>query len=214
MEIPDRDQHEAELLALLLLLFDELTADLIADRIVPWQGYIERVRVALANELAAVYVLAVLVTAAQQGITADTRELTGSAITWAVGHASAVANRLIARIQTGFLTIRNALLPRAARDEQIRNLANRSTAEGIVVTEITTARVAGQTYAVQLFQRTTGLVLEGIWQCVEDSTGKPDSRVCPICRPLHDKPKAIWGNLFPLGPPAHPRCRCTLSYQP
>ena len=35
-----------------------------------------------------------------------------------------------------------------------------------------------------------------------------DERVCPICGPLHGKRFPVWGEQFPLGPPAHPFCRC------
>lgn len=35
-----------------------------------------------------------------------------------------------------------------------------------------------------------------------------DERVCPICGPLHEKKVSVWGDQFPFGPPAHPRCRC------
>lgn len=40
-----------------------------------------------------------------------------------------------------------------------------------------------------------------------------DDRVCPICRPLHGRPRDEWQSVFPLGPPAHPVCRCFIDYQ-
>lgn len=40
-----------------------------------------------------------------------------------------------------------------------------------------------------------------------------DERVCPICSPLNGKTQDVWGKQFPNGTPAHPRCRCFLTYQ-
>ena len=40
-----------------------------------------------------------------------------------------------------------------------------------------------------------------------------DERVCPICAPLHRTGKEVWGKMFPLGPPAHPRGRCWLTWE-
>lgn len=38
-----------------------------------------------------------------------------------------------------------------------------------------------------------------------------DGKVCPICRPLDGKPSIEWVDRFPVGPPAHPNCRCDLA---
>jgi hypothetical protein len=35
---------------------------------------------------------------------------------------------------------------------------------------------------------------------------------CPICAPLHKRPRRSWQRRFPFGPPAHPRCVCTIDY--
>lgn len=40
-----------------------------------------------------------------------------------------------------------------------------------------------------------------------------DEKVCPICRPLNDKPEYLWTKDFPNGPPAHPVCRCYLNWR-
>lgn len=40
-----------------------------------------------------------------------------------------------------------------------------------------------------------------------------DQRVCPICRPLHGRPREEWQTVAPLGPPAHVSCRCFVDYQ-
>lgn len=38
-----------------------------------------------------------------------------------------------------------------------------------------------------------------------------DGKVCPICAPLHGRPSIEWVDRFPVGPPAHPNCRCQLE---
>lgn len=45
-----------------------------------------------------------------------------------------------------------------------------------------------------------------------------DAKVCPICSPNHNKREkpgdpTNWTELFPSGPPAHPRCRCYLEWK-
>jgi hypothetical protein len=56
-------------------------------------------------------------------------------------------------------------------------------------------------------------VLMAIWVAeTEPGTNYPDSRVCPICLPLHNQSEEIWSVQGP--PPAHPRCRCTLRWLP
>lgn len=39
-----------------------------------------------------------------------------------------------------------------------------------------------------------------------------DAAVCPICSPLNQREYEQWQERFPNGPPAHPNCRCFLSY--
>lgn len=39
-----------------------------------------------------------------------------------------------------------------------------------------------------------------------------DGRVCALCGPLHNREYETWAATFPEGPPAHPNCRCYLSY--
>jgi HK97 family phage portal protein len=37
-----------------------------------------------------------------------------------------------------------------------------------------------------------------------------DERVCPVCAELDGMPPDLWREQYPLGPPAHPWCRCSL----
>lgn len=40
-----------------------------------------------------------------------------------------------------------------------------------------------------------------------------DQRVCKICQPLHLRRRSVWEPKFPLGTPAHHRCRCWIQYK-
>lgn len=42
---------------------------------------------------------------------------------------------------------------------------------------------------------------------------KDDEKVCPVCGPFHGKGREVWGKMFPLGSPAHPRCRCRMRWE-
>lgn len=43
---------------------------------------------------------------------------------------------------------------------------------------------------------------------------REDGRVCSTCHPLNEQPESVWAGEFPSGPPAHPNCRCFLTYEP
>lgn len=75
--------------------------------------------------------------------------------------------------------------------------------ESIGITETTAAGGAGGEWAVD---QAGGTSDGDLW------VTEKDARVCPICSPLHRKPRTTWGDKFPLGPPGHPRCRCWIEY--
>ena len=72
------------------------------------------------------------------------------------------------------------------------------------VTETTAAQSIGAETAMKLDP--FGLSNDDIW------ITEYDAKVCPICRPLHERKREVWEAQFPDGPPAHPNCRCTIQY--
>ena len=78
----------------------------------------------------------------------------------------------------------------------------------IAVTETTRAASRGMSIYKELLSE-GGVEMEEIWHTLNDSV------TCIICRPLNGKTEAEWGADYPLGPPAHPGCRCgkTLRYK-
>lgn len=75
-------------------------------------------------------------------------------------------------------------------------------AEMIAITETTRAAVEGERAMVDELTKETGVAMIPIWQTANDE------RVCPICGPKHGKP--ITDGKFP---PAHPNCRCWVTYE-
>lgn len=73
--------------------------------------------------------------------------------------------------------------------------------ESIVVTRATAGASSSRRLSAADL-RQIGLEPVELWITEADST------VCPICRPLSRRPAAEWERDFPLGPPAHPNCRC------
>ncbi len=82
---------------------------------------------------------------------------------------------------------------------------SRERAESLTVTEVTRARVAGERAVINEL-RNRGVEVLAYWRT------EADAKVCPICRPLDGADQFRWEQDFPDGPPAHPRCRCTLEY--
>lgn len=228
MEVPNRDQHEDELLLALLLIFDDLSLDLLHDRIVPWDGYRSRLLDALTRKLAGIYLLAAMVwSAGREGFDVDTQAAGRAAINWAVSKAGTLAGAIVSGIQAAYAALRS-LFPvgsivstnagdgvaasesaaqRAAYLERLATIADRSRAEAIAITEITAAQTAGGEYAATEYVAVTGISLNAVW------ITERDSRVCPICNPLQGTKRDVWSMRFPNGPPAHPRCRCVIVHQ-
>jgi hypothetical protein len=81
-------------------------------------------------------------------------------------------------------------------------------ASAVGVTEVTNAISLGEEAAKDWIETTEGSKLIAIWNI------DPRSNVCKICLPLDGKTSAVWGADFPLGPPAHPNCRCFKTFRP
>lgn len=89
--------------------------------------------------------------------------------------------------------------------EEIEGAFPPERAEAIGTTEVTGAASAGAQTAREILAddlRRRGLQVLYHWYT------SLDDRVCPVCRPLHNRPETDWLEDYPLGPPAHPNCRC------
>lgn len=77
-------------------------------------------------------------------------------------------------------------------------------AEMIAVTEVTRAAAEGERQTAAQIAQDTGVVMIPIWNTADDEI----AHKCPICWPRHLQP--IMNGEFP---PAHPRCRCWVTYE-
>lgn len=84
-------------------------------------------------------------------------------------------------------------------------------AETIAVTEVTRATTAAEAaiaaVLVTMGADDGGVELDPVWYTALDE------RVCPVCAPLHGTGRAIWARVTASGPPAHPHCRCWLTWE-
>lgn len=86
-------------------------------------------------------------------------------------------------------------------EKALRPAVGRSRASAIAITEVTRA-ASHATIEYQKYLGERGIRMERIWNT------DADELVCPICVPLNRKGEDVWLADYPLGPPAHVRCRC------
>lgn len=86
-------------------------------------------------------------------------------------------------------------------EKALRPAVGRSRASAIAITEVTRA-ASHATIEYQKHLGDKGIRMERIWNT------DTDELVCPVCVPLNRKGEDEWIQDFPLGPPAHVRCRC------
>lgn len=95
-------------------------------------------------------------------------------------------------------------------NEQLTNLLSpafgKRRAELIAVTEYTRA-ASEATNVYKDYMAQYGIKTERIW----NTEGDEIVRRCPICYPLNGKSEEVWKERYPMGAPAHPRCRCDIT---
>lgn len=197
-DLPTRAERERALAAALLAVFNGYAA--IPPRSIPTGNLRADLRNAVSDELAASFSAAAsgLAVSRDWGIPED-RILAASAF-WAGQFADALAGE-IADNSWRFL--------QDGRPQEIIFGAER--ASKISATETTRAIGAGENWAaafagVYLLANGDGAVPTRLWHTAEDEL------VCEECGPLNGQPESIWASRFPLGPPAHPHCRCWLDW--
>jgi len=206
MELPNRDDNEADLTAMLGSVFEPWAASLIRGGAINWDRFRDQLEQALRDKLAAMFLLIVLLWGETTGLEDPRENAVRAAVDWAVNHARGVSQRIVDSVRQGWLDLRQRIATLSLPPEEVRALLDRQRAEMIAITEITRAHNAGLRYIARRFADVTGDDLAPFW------ITEKDDRVCPICSPLHLKPREVWEPLFPLGPPAHPRCRCWTSW--
>ena len=142
--------------------------------------------------------------------------ITEQILSWVARHSDEIAGtintytrRVVENAFTDFFMVSG--YTRRDFEDAISSVVSPARAEGIAVTEVTRAHYEGsETVANEV--RSAGFDLVGYWNT------NADGLVCPICLPLHRLPETPEGGWDPSGtgpgayPPAHPRCRCWITY--
>lgn len=158
------------------------------------------------RELAIVLLLLWAQSAAQHGLAADLAR--DQALRYAQDRARQFAADYAKHTRDMLGKAAERWTPDAARLEVQRDLTTilgPGRAERVATTETTKAQTAGGEAGIG---QTVGLDENDLWMTLDDS------RVCPICAPLHQQPRSVWQAQFPSGPgdDVHPLCRCWISY--
>ena len=107
--------------------------------------------------------------------------------------------RILRNVISEFRTTPGMTVQDVAR--ALRPAVGKARASSIAITE--TTRAASQaTVEYQKYMGQRGILMERVWNT------DADDLVCPICAPLNGKNEDFWITDYPLGPPAHVRCRC------
>lgn len=193
--LASRTDHETETAAVLLLYLQELEDVLRAGQQPDWLQWTTRLSAALGVALAATYL-----EAAEQlvgdfdGWLNDGQDM---AQQWGQRRADWVAASMAT-------TTRNNVYA-AESIEQLAYDFSPARADTVAITETTEAISQGEHYgAAEL--AAIAILLIPVWD-TED-----DDKVCPLCGPYERQRQNVWQGDFPTGPPAHPNCRCRLSW--
>jgi hypothetical protein len=143
---------------------------------------------------------------AEIGIGVDWDMVNTTASQWSSRHTEQILRDMFA-MRYGHL---NETIPRFYEDgwnlgqlrSELEKWYSPVRAEMIAITETTRAAVEGERALVNQLEKETGVRMTPIWQTSNDE------RVCPICGPKHGQP--ITDGKYP---PAHPNCRCWVTYE-
>lgn len=129
--------------------------------------------------------------------------------TWSAEYTQNVAGKMSETTRTMVEKTVSAwrATPGATRQQLIDMLApafGARRAETIAITSATEA-AAQAALQYQKYLEANGLTYIRVWRTVNDEG------VCAICDPLNGKAEDVWVEQFPMGPPAHARCRCAVS---
>lgn len=103
-------------------------------------------------------------------------------------------------------------MTRADLEARLSRIFSPVRAEMIAITEVTRASAEGETQIAAELAK-AGILMEAVWNT------RNDELVCPICGPLNQERATEYaGERTPYWaggytPPAHPRCRCFVSWE-
>jgi len=169
------------------------------------QGLFNELRAALGPELAAIMTQRSLELTAETGITFDAAVISEEALGWArqynyelVTGLTDTTRKLVQQSVSTF--VETPGMTRADLEKLLAPAFGENRASMIGVTEVTRAYSEATNQHQRLIRDEVGLEMRRVWNSLRDS------RVCPVCAPLHGMPEEEWRSEFPNGPPAHVNC--------
>jgi hypothetical protein len=171
----------------------------------------EALKAAIIADLTAVAMASMGEFAEAAGLGLDEAVAQTAASAWARQHAGQLVQGVTATTQAAVQSAVATFLETPGMNrEQLASLLQgafgRARSEVISITEVTRAASAGaQMYQNEL--RKAGLDFVRVWRTTAQDT-------CPVCKELNGKQESAWADRFPNGPPAHPRCKCSVTLKP
>lgn len=204
MDLPNRDSYEIRLSTRIDRAFAAVRRAALTGR-TPDAGNLEReIQEAIEDQARAVYIVMFLLFLEEDSGRVSPEQFNRLEAMSVSKGAAVGAQRGRAVAASVADDLRGAIASGAGAQEIVARF-DAARAQTIGVTETTVLASRGYTDAVDETADETGQTFEVWWVTAKDD------RVCPICGPLHARPRAVWSDAFPNGPPAHPNCRCTLD---
>lgn len=172
----------------------------------------EELRAALGPEIAAITMEQAVALMEETGIVLDVAMVSEEAIRWARDYSyelvrglDATTRKLLQEAVSTYASTPGMTI--GDLDRILEPAFGPVRAEMIATTEVTRAYAEATNEHQRMVERETGIRMRRVWETLNDDL------VCPICGPLNGKPEEDWAVMFPGGPPAHPRCRCSTSLE-
>lgn len=192
------------------------------DNLTPatWEALDASLRAALAPELQAIYLEQARAMLEEDALGVDWALVNQAAADWASRYSfelvKGIGDNSRAALQSAVSAYFEQGQTIGQLEGQLVDLFGPVRAESISVTEVTRAASMGESEIVSELAG-TGIEMDEFWETNNDEL------VCPICGAAHHKEKdepidrepfngKSWGEVYPDGPPAHPRCRCNKNH--
>ncbi len=215
MDFAARTQHEQQIEAAVAAVLVLYRRQIEAGREISLSELERDLAVALRLLLSNTFMAAALQLAGASGVPGFD-DLENHAERYAVEQAGVIAHDFAGRVRDELFEERQRAIEDRRSVVQLADiLLPNWRAEAIAITETTRAASHGMNLvAAALVTGSlmvaaavgTGILTNRFWHTANDD------RVCSICSPLDGYEAAIWAGRFPSGPPAHPNCRCYVTY--
>lgn len=204
-DLASRSDHEKKTAAAILLLLRRYGRDIEdGERFAPvrFAGDMQQI---LVPQLAVIHADAAGGMGPYLGIDISHLDIDTISNRWAKRYGRQLSREVAASIQDELKASRG--LEPGDRADALAKTFGRDRAETIGVTETTTGISAGERSVVKEIERQTGKAILAYWET------EGDGKVCKVCKGLGGKSESVWSRKFPMGPPAHPSCRCYLTWR-